>query len=116
MTKKYSDLDAEGRTLFQEWQRKMPDPDSNNPSYSLLGSGSDFTDFYAKIGIPCIDLRYDYDRGYFKKLPNYPTYHTIYDNYNWWSTYIDPEYKYMRLITQLLLQFALEMADSTILP
>jgi len=117
MVKTFADPDADGKTLYEEWARKMPDSGaSDDPNYSLLGSGSDFTDFYAKLGIPCIDLRYDYDKGYYKKLPNYPVYHTIYDNYNWWATYIDPDYKYMKLVTQILLQYTVEIADATVLP
>merc|ERR1719494_53052 len=114
VTKSYQDPDS-ALNLFTSWQNKTPENDYE-PSYSLLGSGSDFTAFYSTIGVSCIDFRYTFNKEYHKGLPNYPTYHTIYDNYNWMHRFIDPDMRYHTMVTKLWVQLTLEMADELILP
>ena len=50
------------------------------------------------------------------KLGSYPVYHSIHDNYHWMTSFIDPEFNYNQLITQIWAGYTLKLLDSAILP
>lgn len=89
---------------------------ADEPTYQPLGSGSDFAAFYSFLGVPSIDLRYMYNENFHKTLSNYPAYHTIYDNFHYFKTFIDPDFRYHALVTKVMLVYGLEVADDLVLP
>ncbi|KAI8502656.1 carbohydrate binding [Branchiostoma belcheri] len=48
--------------------------------------------------------------------PNFPLYHTAYETFHLQKTYIDPEFKFHRLMSQLWGELALSLAESWTLP
>ena len=50
------------------------------------------------------------------QLSNYPSYHTLYDNYNYISKFIDPDYRYHTLLAKIWLLYTVELADTIVLP
>ena len=49
-------------------------------------------------------------------LTEYPTYHTLYDNFNYVTKFIDPDFRYHTLIAKIWLLYTLEVADARVLP
>ena len=49
-------------------------------------------------------------------LTEYPTYHTLYDNFNYVTKFIDPDFRYHTLIAKIWLLYTVEVADARILP
>ncbi|XP_047135575.1 N-acetylated-alpha-linked acidic dipeptidase 2 isoform X1 [Hydra vulgaris] len=104
------------KSLFSNWRDKLPNQNNpTEPRYSDLESGSDYVYFYSVIGIPSIDFRYSFNEKAHPKRSQYPVYHTIYDNFYYMTTFVDPDMRYHATITKLWLQFALEMADDQLL-
>ncbi|KAK3754392.1 hypothetical protein QZH41_011181 [Actinostola sp. cb2023] len=105
-------------SVFDEWRRKLPDKTERYerkkevPSVQSIRSGSDYVMFYQRLGIPCVDIRYTYDR----KTSGNPLYHTIYDNFVMMSTLTDPEFKFHQVTTRAWVQLAFHMSDSIIVP
>eukprot|EP01080_Neovahlkampfia_damariscottae_P009295 gene9295-1383_t len=62
-------------TLDKSW--------GNQTAY--VGGGSDFTPFFHHLGISVIDLS-------FKQTHPHGTYHSIYENYDYYSKYVDPNF------------------------
>ena len=50
------------------------------------------------------------------RLGSYPVYHTIYDNYNWMTSFVDPDFKYHKIITQIWVKLSLSLLDSDVIP
>ncbi len=50
------------------------------------------------------------------KLASYPTYHTIYDNYNWMTKFVDPDFRYHEIVTKIWVMLVFNLLDSTIIP
>ena len=72
-----------------------------------LGGGSDYVAFLNAAGMTSIDISFDGDA--------YP-YHSCYDNFEYMSKYIDPDFAYHRLLAQIWGILTLELADSFIIP
>ena len=47
---------------------------------------------------------------------NYPVYHTIHDNIDWFTKFIDPDFRYHTTIAKIWMQVILLLADTTLLP
>ncbi|XP_048578817.1 N-acetylated-alpha-linked acidic dipeptidase 2 [Nematostella vectensis] len=101
-------------SVFDEWIRKLPSTTKSAglPKLQEIRSGSDYAVFYQRLGIPCVDIRYTYDR----KTAGNPLYHTVHDTFRWMSTLIDPDFRYHRVTTRVWLQLSLTLADSAVLP
>ncbi len=86
-------------------------PAEERPEFHLemgpLGSGSDYTAFLDHAGIPSVDV--DLSGAY-------GVYHAIYDDFNWFDTYGDPEWQYTPMMGRLLALLALRTAEAEILP
>lgn len=91
---------VQNRTLRSLWDEKKS-------TLKGLGAGSDYVAFQDMAGISSIDMGF---RG-----PPYP-YHSCYDNFEWMSTYGDPDFEYHRTIAQVWALLILEMADRPVLP
>jgi len=112
-----------GGTVFQQWKKTQyvgtghPEPspsadaDESRPNNQLpvgdLGSGSDYTPFLQHDGVPSTDIGSD---GPFS------VYHTVYDNYDWFVRFADPDFAYVQQQSRFLGLEILHMADADVLP
>ena len=74
-----------------------------------LGSGSDFSSFLQHLGIPTLDLAFGGEDGGGE-------YHSIYDSYNDYRRFKDPEFKYGVALSETAGHAILRMADADLLP
>jgi N-acetylated-alpha-linked acidic dipeptidase len=74
-----------------------------------LGSGSDFTPFLQHIGIASLNLGYggEDDGG---------IYHSIYDDFRWFTTFSDSSFVYGRALAQTVGTGVMRLADAPMLP
>lgn len=74
-----------------------------------LGSGSDYTPFLQHLGIATLNLGYggeDADG----------IYHSIYDDYYWYTNFSDKEFVYGRALAQTIGTAVLRLSDADVLP
>lgn len=115
--KKVKDPDGKD-SLYDVWVKKNNEAKLRNkeePRHQMFREGSDYMPFYNGLGIPSMDFRYTFDtreQGVFK----YPVYHTIHDNFEWLTKFVDPDFRYHTAIAKVLTQMTLSFADSTLLP
>ena len=76
---------------------------------SALGSGSDYTVFLDHLGIASMNLAYagESDGG---------IYHSIYDDFYWYTHFGDPDFSYGRALVQTVGTSVLRLADADVLP
>lgn len=74
-----------------------------------LGSGSDFSSFLQHLGIPTLDLGYGGEDGGGE-------YHSIYDSYDDYRRFKDPDFMYDVALAQTAGHAVLRMADADVLP
>ncbi|MFI5231386.1 MAG: transferrin receptor-like dimerization domain-containing protein [Gemmatimonadales bacterium] len=74
-----------------------------------LGSGSDFTPFLQHVGVPTLD-------GAFGGEDGGGIYHSIYDDFNWYTKFSDTSFVYGRALAQLAGTVVMRMADAELLP
>lgn len=74
---------------------------------SILGSGSDYTVFFNRLGVPSTDLIFDGPYG---------VYHSVYDSYTWMATVGDPGFRYHAAMARYAGLLALRFANSDALP
>lgn len=74
-----------------------------------LGSGSDYTPFLDFCGIASINLGFYGESGG-------GIYHSIYDDFYWYTHYGDPEFVYGRALSQTAGTALMRMADAEMLP
>ena len=76
---------------------------------SALGDGSDYVSFQDFAGIPSLDLGFGgEDRG--------SQYHSIYDDFYWYTHFEDTDFSYGRALAQLAGSAMMRMADAELLP
>jgi N-acetylated-alpha-linked acidic dipeptidase len=80
-----------------------------NLSIGALGSGSDFSPFIDHIGVATINL------GFEGEDPS-GNYHSIYDDFYWYSHFSDYDFVYGRALAQVAGLTVLRMADADIMP
>jgi N-acetylated-alpha-linked acidic dipeptidase len=74
-----------------------------------LGSGSDYTAFIDHLGVASLNLAYgDEDEG--------GIYHSIYDDFYWFSHFSDKDFIYGRALAQTAGLVVLRLADADVLP
>jgi N-acetylated-alpha-linked acidic dipeptidase len=81
----------------------------DNLTIGALGSGSDFSGFIDHVGIAAINL------GFEGEDPS-GNYHSIYDDFYWYSHFSDYDVVYGRALAQTAGLTVLRMADADILP
>ncbi len=74
-----------------------------------LGSGTDYTAFLDHLGIASLDLFYAGE-------DSEGIYHSIYDDYYWYSHFADTDFVYGRALSQTIGTAVLRMADADLLP
>ncbi|KAK3578650.1 hypothetical protein CHS0354_002952 [Potamilus streckersoni] len=101
-------------TLYDLWNRTNPGFTGEPSIYYALGSGSDMAAFYQRAGVPCIDMWYAFDN---KKwgIPSYPLYHSAYETYHMYTTFIDPSFNYTLAMTRLWGVISWKLADEALL-
>jgi N-acetylated-alpha-linked acidic dipeptidase len=74
-----------------------------------LGSGSDYSPFFQHLGVPSLNLGFggEGDGG---------EYHSIYDSYDQYSRFKDPDFSYGVALAQVAGRAALRLADADVLP
>jgi N-acetylated-alpha-linked acidic dipeptidase len=110
-----------GGTVYSQWKLASTGevrdsntghiPHANAPSDDVavgdLGSGSDFTPFLQHVGVPSTDIG---SHG------SYGVYHSVFDNYAWFTENADPTFVYLQEMARILGLEALHMADADVLP
>jgi N-acetylated-alpha-linked acidic dipeptidase len=72
-----------------------------------LGSGSDYTVFLQHLGVPSSDIG---------STGAYGVYHSVFDNFNWFKKFGDPNFLYEQQMARVYGLEALRMADVDVLP
>jgi N-acetylated-alpha-linked acidic dipeptidase len=72
-----------------------------------LGSGSDYTVFLQHLGIPATDV---------SSAGSYGVYHSVFDNFNWFKRFADPDFFYEQQMARIYGLEVLRMADCDVLP
>jgi N-acetylated-alpha-linked acidic dipeptidase len=81
----------------------------DNLNIGALGSGSDFSGFIDHVGIASVNL------GFEGEDPS-GNYHSIYDDFYWYSHFSDYDFVYGRALAQTAGLTVLRMADADIMP
>ena len=77
---------------------------------AALGSGSDYSSFLQHNGVPSLDLRF----GGFDNSDG--IYHSIYDDYYYYTKFLDTDFAYGRALAQVAGTMMIRMADADLLP
>lgn len=72
-----------------------------------LGSGSDYTVFLQHLGVPSTDV---------SSTGSYGVYHSVFDNFNWFKKFADPDFIYEQEMARIYGLELLRMADTDVLP
>lgn len=75
-----------------------------------LGSGSDYSPFLQHLGLPTLDLGYGGHGG------GGGVYHSLYDSYDYFARFIDPQFQYLPLLAKTAGRAVLRTANAPILP
>jgi len=99
------------KTLYDGWLERAREqtPAVKTPAVGALGSGSDYTAFLDHAGIASMDIGLN-GRG------GDGSYHSTYDNPTWFKKYIDPQFTFSVLATQVTGVALLRLADAEVLP
>ena len=76
-------------------------------NYDILGSGSDYTVFFNRLGMPSLDAAFDGPYG---------VYHSVLDNYFWMSRIGDPGFLYHTAMVRVWGLLAYRTANADLLP
>jgi N-acetylated-alpha-linked acidic dipeptidase len=109
--------EGESKTLYDGWLTRVREqspardgqPMVKTPPVGALGSGSDYTAFLDHVGVPSMDMGLN-GRG------GDGTYHSTYDNPTWFKKFIDPQFKYSVLASQVTGVALLRLAGAEVLP
>ena len=74
-----------------------------------LGSGSDYTAFIDHLGVPSLNLGYSGEDGG-------GIYHSIYDDFYWYTHYSDTDFVYGRALAQTIGIAVMRLANAELLP
>ena len=74
-----------------------------------LGSGSDFTPFLQHVGVATLNLGFGGEGGG-------GIYHSIYDDFKWFTTFDDTAFVYGRALAQTVGTAVMRLADAEVLP
>ncbi|WP_144607124.1 M28 family metallopeptidase [Algoriphagus algorifonticola] len=89
------------KTVFQVWAG-----DKKEPGIGNLGGGSDHIAFYMHVGVPSLS----------GGAGGISAYHSNYDNFHYYSKFVDPSFKMGGAVAQLFGLVALRMANGEIIP
>jgi N-acetylated-alpha-linked acidic dipeptidase len=91
-------------------QRERDELRRNGPlRIGALGSGSDYTVFIDHLGVASMNIGYGGEAGG-------GIYHSIYDDFYWYTHFDDPEFVYGRALAQTAGTAIMRLADAEVLP
>ena len=107
-----------GGTVYDQWMKprsgsyerrasNVPPESGAEVHVGDLGSGSDFTPFLQHAGVPSTDI---------SSGGAYGVYHSVFDNYAWYTRNADPHFLYLQQMARVLGLEALRIADADVLP
>ncbi|HEY3706510.1 MAG TPA: M28 family metallopeptidase [Terracidiphilus sp.] len=105
-----------GESVYDVWRNHKSEPNEHRPANAPsdgdvrvgdLGSGSDFTPFLQHVGVPSTDIG---------SGGPYGVYHSVFDNYAWYTMNADPHFAYLQEMARVLGVEAIRMADTDVLP
>ena len=76
---------------------------------SALGSGSDYTPFLQHLGIAAMDIRFRPEEGG-------GSYHSIYDSFDHYTRFIDPNFEYGLVLARTAGRVMLRLANAEVVP
>src|SRR5437660_12932289 len=79
----------------------------NDVEVGDLGSGSDYSVFLQRLGVPATDIG---------SGGPYGVYHSAFDNFAWFKKFGDPDFKYEQEMARVYGIEAIRMADADVLP
>jgi N-acetylated-alpha-linked acidic dipeptidase len=113
---------ADPETKMSVWERKRLSDIANASAddrkeirqradlrISALGSGTDFTGFLDHLGIATLDMAYEGET-------EQGIYHSIYDDFFWYTHFSDNEFVYGRALSQTVGTAVMRLADAEVLP
>src|SRR5256884_4704331 len=80
-----------------------------DPRIDALGAGSDFTPFLQHVGVATLNLGFGGEGGG-------GIYHSIYDDFKWYTTFDDNSFVYGRALAQTVGTAVMRLADADIVP
>jgi N-acetylated-alpha-linked acidic dipeptidase len=99
-----------GGSVLAAWLEQERGPHKPPPAKAAvgnLGSGSDYTPFLQHAGVPSTDIG---------SGGAYGVYHSVFDNYAWFTKFADPHFVYEQQQARVLGLEVLHMADADVLP
>lgn len=115
-----------GGTVYDVWRKASLEGEKVNPQETAssafrapaaeaqseapvgdLGSGSDYTVFLQHLGVPSSDTG---------STGAYGVYHSVFDNFNWFKKFGDPDFLYEQQMARVFGLQAIRMADTEVLP
>jgi N-acetylated-alpha-linked acidic dipeptidase len=90
--------------VINGWLERSPGADPTLPRFGNLGGGSDHVGFLALAGVPCISMGAGGSAG--------TSYHSNYDNLEWYRQVVGDDYEPGRLITRMAAVTASRLANS----
>ncbi|QHS50544.1 M28 family metallopeptidase [Edaphobacter sp. 12200R-103] len=104
-----------GDTVYRQWKleqeadagRRAAQHMQQDAHVGDLGSGSDYTPFLQHLGVPSTDIGSEGPYG---------VYHSVFDNYNWFTKFADPTFVYEQQQARVFGLEILHMADADVLP
>ena len=112
-----------GGTVYDAWQKtsaeavnthetstsmyRLPAAGKSDVPVGDLGSGSDYAVFLQHLGVPSTDMG---------STGAYGVYHSVFDNFNWFQKFGDPDFKYEQEMARVFGLLAIRMADADVLP
>lgn len=91
--------------VYDHWLDRAPNK-LDGPGIGSLGGGSDHLGFYAHLGIPSLSAG----------MGGPTMYHSLYDNFNWYSTVGEPDFVSGPTVARVMGIMALRMANAQVLP
>src|SRR5580692_5748081 len=82
---------------------------SNDVRISALGDGSDYTAFQDHAGISALNIGYGGEN-------DANAYHSIYDDFSWYTKFIDSDFSYGRALAQTGGTTVMRLADADVIP
>ncbi len=96
--------------LHETPEKRAEDKSRADSRIDALGSGSDYTVFIDHLGVPSVDL------GFGGEDPGGGQYHSIYDDFYWYTHFEDTDFAYGRALAQTAGTMVMRMADADVLP
>ncbi|XP_070577790.1 N-acetylated-alpha-linked acidic dipeptidase 2-like [Ptychodera flava] len=110
--RKVASPEEQGRSLYDIWL--MRNGARGLPRIDDLGAGSDFLSFAYQIGVPCAAFTYSPESE--SGFSIYPLYHSVYETFYFFETFLDPAFRRSLAIAQMWGEVARDLADSVIIP